>query len=94
MTKGIGAKKDKCLINMSELVDAASIAQVHKDQLKANGKIKERDIKILRLNRQKKFNEESDEWMLLEFILFFLMIRRQPRSTLYPDTTLFRSDWD
>src|SRR5436189_6032568 len=28
---------------------------------------------------------------LLWFILFFLMIRRPPRSTLFPYTTLFRS---
>src|SRR5437870_12300919 len=28
---------------------------------------------------------------LLLFILFFLMIRRPPRSTLFPYTTLFRS---
>src|SRR3712207_9563752 len=27
----------------------------------------------------------------LEFIFFFLMIRRPPRSTLFPYTTLFRS---
>src|SRR6266571_7566505 len=26
-------------------------------------------------------------------IFFFLMIRRPPRSTLFPYTTLFRSDW-
>src|SRR3712207_8748829 len=26
------------------------------------------------------------------FLLFFLMIRRPPRSTLFPYTTLFRSD--
>src|SRR3712207_9507135 len=29
--------------------------------------------------------------MLLSFIFFFLMIRRPPRSTLFPYTTLFRS---
>src|SRR2546427_9870472 len=28
---------------------------------------------------------------LLEFFFFFLMIRRPPRSTLFPYTTLFRS---
>src|SRR3712207_8935423 len=28
------------------------------------------------------------------FIFFFLMIRRPPRSTLFPYTTLFRSDQD
>src|SRR5260370_401287 len=27
------------------------------------------------------------------FFFFFLMIRRPPRSTLFPYTTLFRSDW-
>src|SRR2546425_3424872 len=27
------------------------------------------------------------------FTLFFLMIRRPPRSTLFPYTTLFRSPW-
>src|SRR5882757_10216613 len=29
---------------------------------------------------------------MLSFFLFFLMIRRPPRSTLFPYTTLFRSD--
>src|SRR5258705_11815458 len=29
---------------------------------------------------------------LLSFFFFFLMIRRPPRSTLFPYTTLFRSD--
>src|ERR1041385_9305821 len=29
--------------------------------------------------------------LVLSFILFFLMIRRPPRSTLFPYTTLFRS---
>src|SRR5687767_16020991 len=27
------------------------------------------------------------------FLFFFLMIRRPPRSTLFPYTTLFRSPW-
>src|SRR3984893_11295816 len=31
---------------------------------------------------------------LLSFFLFFLMIRRPPRSTLFPYTTLFRSQAD
>src|SRR5438552_7665720 len=30
--------------------------------------------------------------ILLRFTFFFLMIRRPPRSTLFPYTTLFRSD--
>src|SRR3712207_9048994 len=29
---------------------------------------------------------------IMVFIFFFLMIRRPPRSTLFPYTTLFRSD--
>src|SRR5256885_3848709 len=29
----------------------------------------------------------------LSFFFFFLMIRRPPRSTLFPYTTLFRSHW-
>src|SRR3712207_8260617 len=29
--------------------------------------------------------------MYLSFVVFFLMIRRPPRSTLFPYTTLFRS---
>src|SRR2546422_10187183 len=30
-------------------------------------------------------------FLLLSFLFFFLMIRRPPRSTLFPYTTLFRS---
>src|SRR5258708_26781347 len=32
--------------------------------------------------------------VLLDFLFFFLMIRRPPRSTLFPYTTLFRSSSD
>src|SRR5690348_17998494 len=32
--------------------------------------------------------------LLLHFSLFFLMIRRPLRSTLFPYTTLFRSRWN
>src|SRR2546427_3324773 len=31
---------------------------------------------------------------MLSLDIFFLMIRRPPRSTLFPYTTLFRSDFD
>src|SRR5271157_6124140 len=30
---------------------------------------------------------------IINFLFFFLMIRRPPRSTLFPYTTLFRSRW-
>src|SRR6476620_12002566 len=33
-------------------------------------------------------------YILLCFFVFFLMIRRPPRSTLFPYTTLFRSSGD
>src|SRR5215217_4574276 len=33
-----------------------------------------------------------DSWRLSDFFFFFLMIRRPPRSTLFPYTTLFRSE--
>src|SRR6266404_8930582 len=32
--------------------------------------------------------------LFLHFFFFFLMIRRPPRSTLFPYTTLFRSQYD
>src|SRR6266700_6904689 len=31
--------------------------------------------------------------LIVVFLFFFLMIRRPPRSTLFPYTTLFRSAW-
>src|SRR6516165_1966923 len=37
------------------------------------------------------FNVELLNRMLFNFFFFFLMIRRPPRSTLFPYTTLFRS---
>src|SRR5256885_7514703 len=35
--------------------------------------------------------DETDGWMRRICYFFFLMIRRPPRSTLFPYTTLFRS---
>src|SRR5205814_8546851 len=35
----------------------------------------------------------SSDYTNLYLIFFFLMIRRPPRSTLFPYTTLFRSLW-
>ena len=48
------------IINLSEPVAAASIAQVHKAQKNENGTIKDVAIKILRPNIKKIFNEEID----------------------------------
>ncbi len=67
--KNLGNNIFDIIINFSEPVAAASIAQVHKAQIKDNGKIKDVAIKILRPNIKKTFNEEIDALMLLAFFV-------------------------
>jgi len=69
MKKELGENNYNSLINISEPVAAASIAQVHKAQLNDNETIMDVAIKILRPNIKKKFNEEIDALMLLAFII-------------------------
>ena len=57
------------IINLSEPVAAASIAQVHKAQINDNGIIKDVAIKILRPNIRKIFNDEIDAMMLFAFFI-------------------------
>ncbi|MDC0060943.1 2-polyprenylphenol 6-hydroxylase [Candidatus Pelagibacter sp.] len=57
------------IINLTEPVAAASIAQVHKAQINDNGTIKDVAIKILRPNIKKIFNEEIDAMMLFAFLV-------------------------
>jgi len=57
------------IINLSEPVAAASIAQVHKAQINDNGTIKDVAIKILRPDIKKIFNEEIDAMMLFAFFI-------------------------
>jgi len=57
------------IINLSEPVAAASIAQVHKAQINESGIIKDVAIKILRPNIKKIFNEEIDAMMLFAFLI-------------------------
>jgi len=57
------------IINLSEPVAAASIAQVHKAQINDNGTIKDVAIKILRPNIKRIFNEEIDAMMLFAFLV-------------------------
>ena len=57
------------IINLSEPVAAASIAQVHKAQIDDNGIIKDVAIKILRPDIKKIFNNEIDAIMLLAFLV-------------------------
>ena len=57
------------IIDFSEPVAAASIAQVHKAKINDNGTIKDVAIKILRPNIKKIFNEEIDAMMLFAFLI-------------------------
>ena len=65
----LGKETYDSIINLSEPVAAASIAQVHKAQINDNGTIKDVAIKILRPNIKKIFNEEIDAIMLFAFLV-------------------------
>jgi len=67
--KDLGEEVFNSIINLSEPVAAASIAQVHKAQIDDNGTIKDVAIKILRPNIKKIFNEEIDALMLFAFFI-------------------------
>jgi ubiquinone biosynthesis protein len=67
--KDLGNDTYNSIINLSEPVAAASIAQVHKAQINDNGTIKDVAIKILRPNIKKIFNEEIDAMMLFAFLV-------------------------
>ena len=63
----LGEDTYNSIIDLSEPVAAASIAQVHKAQINDGGTIKDVAIKILRPNIKKIFNEEIDAIMLFAF---------------------------
>jgi len=65
----LGKETYDSIINLSEPVAAASIAQVHKAQINDNGTIKDVAIKILRPNIKKIFNDEIDAIMLFAFLV-------------------------
>ena len=65
----LGHETYDSIINLSDPVAAASIAQVHKAQINDNGTIKDVAIKILRPNIKKIFNEEIDAIMLFAFLV-------------------------
>ncbi len=67
--KELGDNNYNLLLNISEPVAAASIAQVHKAQLNDNGEIRDIAIKILRPDIKKIFNEEIDALMLLAYLI-------------------------
>ena len=65
----LGEDTYNSIIELSEPVAAASIAQVHKAKINDNGTIKDVAIKILRPNIKKVFNEEIDAMMLFAFLV-------------------------
>ena len=67
--KDLGDETYNSIINISEPVAAASIAQVHKAQINDNGTLKDVAIKILRPNIKKIFNDEIDALILFAFIV-------------------------
>ena len=69
LKKNLGEDLFKSIINLSDPVAAASIAQVHKAQINDSGKVKDIAIKILRPDIKKVFNEEIDALMLLAFFI-------------------------
>ena len=71
--KNLGEDIFNSIINLSEPVAAASIAQVHKAQINENGTLKEVAIKILRPNIKKLFNNEIDALMFLAYFIEYLI---------------------
>ena len=69
LKESLGLENFNSVLNLSEPVAAASIAQVHKAQIDENGTIKDVAIKILRPEIKKVFNEEIDALMLLAYII-------------------------
>ena len=67
--KDLGNEMFNSIINLSEPIAAASIAQVHRAQINESGVIKDVAIKILRPNIKKIFNEEIDALILLAFLI-------------------------
>jgi ubiquinone biosynthesis protein len=65
----LGVDTYNSIINLSEPIAAASIAQVHKAQINDDGIIKDVAIKILRPKIKKLFNEEIDAIMLFAFLV-------------------------
>ena len=67
--KEIGEKQFNNILEISEPIAAASIAQVHIAKIKNENQQKQVAIKILRPNIEKLFNEELDALMLFAYII-------------------------
>ena len=77
LKKNIGEDNFNLILNFSDPVAAASIAQVHKAQINDNGIVKDVAIKILRPNIKKIFNEQIDAIMLFAYIIESLVKKSQ-----------------
>ena len=69
LKKEIGDSLYKNILELSEPIAAASIAQVHIAKININNKETEVAIKILRPDIEKQFNEELDALMLFTYII-------------------------
>ena len=67
--KELGESQFKNIIDLSDPIAAASIAQVHIAKININNEIKEVAIKILRPDIEKLFNEELDALMLFAYLI-------------------------
>ena len=87
--KDLGDQMFNSIINISEPVAAASIAQVHKAQIDDNGTIKDVAVKILRPQIKKIFNDEIDALMFFAFVVESL-IKKTKRLKLVEVTFLLK----
>jgi ubiquinone biosynthesis protein len=87
--KDLGDQIFNSIINISEPVAAASVAQVHKAQIDDNGTIKDVAIKILRPQIKKIFNDEIDALMFFAFVVESL-IKKIKRLKLVEVTFLLK----
>ena len=67
--KNLGEDLYNSIINISEPVAAASIAQVHKAQINDQGTLKDVAIKVLRPDIKKIFNDEIDALLILAYLV-------------------------
>jgi ubiquinone biosynthesis protein len=75
LKKEIGENLYQNIIELSEPIAAASIAQVHIAKIKIDNEQKEVAVKILRPGIEKKFNEELDALMLFAYIIESLFLK-------------------
>ena len=73
--ENLGQSNFDDIIDLSEPIAAASIAQVHKAKIKEDNIIKNVAIKVLRPNIKKIFNDEIDAIMLLAYIVESLVAK-------------------